>query len=205
MILGTLFIVSAPSGAGKTSLVKGLVNSVPDITASVSYTTRPRRSAEIEGWDYHFIDPETFEEMVQAGAFLEDARVFDHRYGTAEAAVDEELAQGRDMILEIDWQGAQQVRERRQESRSVFILPPSREVLEQRLRGRGQDSEAVIQRRLEEAVAEVAHHADYDYLIVNDDFDRALASLAAIVQSHRQRRPAQAEKHRNLIAQFLRE
>jgi guanylate kinase len=182
---GRLYIVSAPSGAGKTSLVKALVATHPDIALSVSYTTRPMRAGEREGSDYHFVDVSTFEAMVESAAFLEHARVFDHRYGTSKEWVASRLIQGTDVILEIDWQGARQVRAARSDCTGIFILPPSCEVLEERLHGRGGDREEVIQRRMRDAVAEISHYAEYDYLIVNDDFDRALADLAAILRADR--------------------
>jgi guanylate kinase len=182
---GRLYIVSAPSGAGKTSLVKALVATHPDIALSVSHTTRPMRTGEREGSDYHFVDLPTFEAMVESAAFLEHARVFDHRYGTSKEWVGARLREGTDVILEIDWQGAHQVRAARSDCTGIFILPPSCEVLEERLHGRGGDREEIIQRRMQDAVAEISHYAEYDYLIVNDDFDRALADLEAIVRADR--------------------
>jgi guanylate kinase len=182
---GRLYIVSAPSGAGKTSLVKALVATHPDIALSVSHTTRPMRTGEREGSDYHFVDLPTFETMVESTAFLEHAWVFDHRYGTSKEWVGARLREGTDAILEIDWQGARQVRAARSDCTGIFILPPSCEVLEERLHGRGGDREEIIQRRMQDAVAEISHYAEYDYLIVNDDFDRALADLEAIVRADR--------------------
>jgi guanylate kinase len=182
---GRIYIVSAPSGAGKTSLVKALVATHPDIALSVSHTTRPMRTGEREGSDYHFVDLPTFEAMVESAAFLEHARVFDHRYGTSKEWVGARLREGTDVILEIDWQGARQVRAARSDCTGIFILPPSCEVLEERLHGRGGDREEIIQRRMQDAVAEISHYAEYDYLIVNDDFDRALADLEAIVRVDR--------------------
>lgn len=182
---GRLYIVSAPSGAGKTSLVKALVATHPDIALSVSHTTRPMRAGEREGSDYHFVDLPAFEAMVESAAFLEHARVFDHRYGTSKDWVGARLREGTEVILEIDWQGACQVRAARSDCTGIFILPPSCEVLEERLHGRGGDREEVIRRRMRDAVAEISHYAEYDYLIVNDDFDRALADLEAIVRANR--------------------
>ncbi len=182
---GRLYIVSAPSGAGKTSLVKALLVRHPEIALSVSYTTRPMRAGECEGRDYHFVDPMRFEAMVNKAGFLEHASVFDHRYGTSKEWVAARLEEGRDVILEIDWQGARQVRAARAECTGIFILPPSCEVLEERLRGRGNDPEAVIRRRMRDAVAEISHYAEYDYLIVNDAFERALADLEAILHADR--------------------
>ncbi|MFO7859341.1 MAG: guanylate kinase [Ectothiorhodospiraceae bacterium] len=191
---GTLYIISAPSGAGKTSLVRALVDAVPGLVISVSHTTRPRRDGETDGVDYHFVDAETFEAMVARDAFLEHARVFGNAYGTARASVTEYLAAGTDVILEIDWQGAQQVRAAMPEAVAVFVLPPSRAELERRLRGRGQDSEAVIARRLRDAQSEMAHYPEYEYLVVNDAFGHALEELVAIVRARRLRLEAQQER-----------
>ncbi len=182
---GRLYLVSAPSGAGKTSLVKALVANHPDIALSVSHTTRPMRAGERKGSDYHFVDLATFEAMVENGAFLEHARVFDHRYGTSKEWVAARLLKGTDVILEIDWQGARQVRAAREDCTGIFILPPSCAVLEERLHGRGGDREEVIRRRMRDAVAEISHYAEYDYLIVNDEFERALADFEAIVRADR--------------------
>ncbi len=182
---GILYVVSAPSGAGKTSLVRALVERVPGLSLSVSHTTRRPRPGEEDGVHYHFVDLETFDRMAAAGAFLEHAWVFGHRYGTSRAWVEGRLAEGVDVILEIDWQGARQVRAALPEAVGVFILPPSLEVLEQRLRGRGQDSEEVIRRRLAEAVEEMAHYGEYDYVVVNEVFEEALADLEAVVRARR--------------------
>ncbi len=200
---GTLFIVSAPSGAGKTSLVRALVEREPGVTLSVSHTTRPPRPGERDGVDYHFVDAATFERMVAEDAFLEHAEVFGNRYGTARATVERELEADRDVILEIDWQGARQVRAAMPGAVSVFILPPSREALEQRLRGRGQDDEAVIARRMARAVDEISHYDEYDYLVVNDVFETALEELRAIVRATRLRLPAQAARHAGLLRRLL--
>ena len=178
---GRLIILSAPSGAGKTSLARALVERLPDTVISVSHTTRPPRPGERDGVDYHFVDRPRFEAMVAEGRFLEHARVFDNYYGTDRRGVEAELAAGRNVLLDIDWQGARAVRAQMPEAVSVFILPPSREALEQRLRGRGQDSDAVIARRMRDAVAEMRHYDEYDYVVINDDFDAALADLEAIV------------------------
>jgi guanylate kinase len=182
---GTLYIISAPSGAGKTSLVKALIDRDSQLVCSISYTTRTMRKGEIDGQDYHFVRPAVFEEMVAESAFLEHARVFDNCYGTARQSVEALLAQGLDVVLEIDWQGAQQIRQQMPGSVSVFILPPSAQALESRLRQRGQDSEEVIARRMRDAVNEMSHYAEYDYLIVNDQFERALADMQAIVAAGR--------------------
>ncbi len=179
---GRLFVLAAPSGAGKTSLVRALMQREPGLRFSVSYTTRPRRAAELDGRDYHFVTSEEFEAMVARGEFLEHARVFDNRYGTARRQVEASLAAGQDLILEIDWQGAQQIRAAMPQCVSIFILPPSRAELERRLRGRGTDTEDVIQRRLRDAAADMTHWAEFDYVVVNDEFERALAELQAIVR-----------------------
>lgn len=176
-----LFLMTAPSGAGKTSLVHALLQRHPNLRFSVSYTTRPKRPAEVEGRDYHFVNEAEFRRMVTAGEFLEHARVFEHCYGTARRAVENELAQGHDLLLEIDWQGAAQVRRAMPGAVSIFILPPSCAELQRRLRERATDSEAVIERRLREAVADMRHWPEFDYVIVNDDFERAVAELEAVL------------------------
>lgn len=201
---GTLFIVSAPSGAGKTSLVKALLGHDPDLHLAVSCTTRAPRPGELDGVHYHFVDDARFEQMVLDGAFLEHATVFGSRYGTTVAAVRDALAQGRDLLLEIDWQGARQVRARWSDAPSVFILPPSLAALEQRLRGRNQDSEATIARRMAQARDEVARYSEYDYLLVNDDFDQALQRLVAILVAERLRRPRQQTRLEGLLAELTR-
>lgn len=203
-MIGTLYIVSAPSGAGKTSLVNALMDRLPDIGLSVSHTTRPRRPGEEDGTHYHFVSADTFDRMVREHAFLEHAQVFGNRYGTARAPLLAQLEAGRDVIVEIDWQGAQQVRDAMPEAVSVFILPPSRDELERRLRGRGQDSEEVIARRMRDAVSEISHYAEYDYLVVNDVFEQALTELAAIVYARRLRDSAQRERLKPLLADLLR-
>lgn len=199
---GDLFVISAPSGAGKTSLVKALVQGLPRLAFSVSHTTRAPRPGERDGSDYHFVDQATFEGLVAQGAFLEHARVFDHSYGTTRQAADQLLAQGQDVILEIDWQGAVQVR-RATDCVTIFILPPSRAELQRRLRARRQDEEAVIARRLRGAVADMRHCEEFDYLVINDDFDTALAELRAIVVARRARRERQLAAHAELLAGLL--
>jgi guanylate kinase len=179
---GRLFVIAAPSGAGKTSLVRALMLREPALRFSVSYTTRARRPNELHGRDYFFVTQDEFAAMAARGEFLEHARVFDNSYGTARAQVQDSLAAGQDLILEIDWQGAQQVRAALPECVSIFILPPSRAELERRLRGRGSDAEEVIQRRLRDAASDMAHWAEFPYVVVNDDFERALAELQAIVR-----------------------
>lgn len=201
---GLLFLVSAPSGAGKTSLVRALMQSLEAITVSVSHTTRAPRAGERDGREYHFVDRSRFEQMAAEGRFLEHAQVFDHFYGTSRDAVLEQLRRGVDVILEIDWQGAAQVRERMPaQCTGVFILPPSRAALESRLRGRDQDPEAVIRRRMRDAVQEMSHFAEYDYLVVNDDFDQAVAELRSIVLASRLRTARQTRTRATLIAELM--
>ena len=179
---GRLYVIAAPSGAGKTSLVKALMQREPRMHFSVSHTTRPPRPNEVDGRDYHFVTRAEFEGMVARNEFLEHARVFDNYYGTGLAAVQSELRAGHLLLLEIDWQGARQVRARLPAARSIFILPPSRGALEQRLRARSTDTEAVIQRRLRDAADDMAHWTEFDYVVFNDRFEQALADLLAIVQ-----------------------
>ena len=178
---GRLYVIAAPSGAGKTSLVRALMQSDPGLRFSVSYTTRARRPNEVDGRDYHFVSVERFRAMVGRGEFLEHAQVFDNYYGTGLETVREALGRGERLLLEIDWQGARQVRARLPEARTIFVLPPSLAALEQRLRGRGTDTDEVIRRRLRDAVADIGHCVEFDYIVVNDRFDRALADLRAIV------------------------
>ena len=203
MSTGTLFIVSAPSGAGKTSLLKALVETEERVRVSISHTTRPKRPGETDALDYHFVAQDTFTGMVEAGAFLEHAEVFGNYYGTSEAGIREQMEQGNDVILEIDWQGAQQVRARFPGTVSVFILPPTPEALRRRLGNRGQDSEAVIQRRLGEAREEMSHYPEYDYIVVNDLFDQALGELRAIITAQRLRQPIQAERLQERLRSLL--
>ncbi len=184
---GLLFVVSAPSGAGKTSLVSALIERVDGLGVCVSHTTRPRRSKETDGVNYHFVSTETFVEMIRNDAFLEHADVFGNYYGTALATVEQARRVGEDLILEIDWQGAAQVRRLISDAISIFILPPSRAALEERLKGRGQDAPEVIERRLSQAVEEMSHHGEFDYLVVNDEFDTALDDLTAVVRAERLR------------------
>jgi guanylate kinase len=201
---GRLFVIAAPSGAGKTSLVRALMERVPSLAFSVSFTTRPRRANEQDGRDYHFIDEGRFQEMVREGVLLEHAEVFGNHYGTGREQVEQALQAGQDLILEIDWQGAQQVRERMPEVLDIFILPPSREVLEQRLRNRRTDSPEVIARRLRESVEEMAHWPEFRFVVVNDDFDTALGEMLSIVggqgEALRADRPGLAGFMRDLLA-----
>lgn len=189
-----LFVVSAPSGAGKTSLIKALRGEDPTLALSVSHTTRAPRPGEVDGVHYHFVSGKDFQEMVARDAFLEHAEVFGRWYGTSEAEVRHRIESGQDLILEIDWQGARQVRARFPEAITLFILPPDLGTLEERLRGRGQDGEEVIQCRMQEAREQIAHHPEYDYLVVNERFDQALADLRCIIKACRLRWADQARR-----------
>ena len=200
---GTLYIVAAPSGAGKSSLVNALLERERDIVLSISHTTRPPRPGDVDGEHYHFVNRGVFERLVANGAFLEHAEVFGNLYGTSRSAVEPVLAQGRDVLLEIDWQGARQVRKVMPDCVSIFILPPSREELERRLPTRAADSAVTIARRLAESVEEIAHVDDFDYVVVNDQFADALGDLRAIVATRRLRREAQTKRHAALIADLL--
>jgi guanylate kinase len=200
---GTLYTISAPSGAGKTSLVAELLKRTPQLSVSVSHTTRPMRPGEQDGVNYHFISHEVFQQMLGETAFLEHAQVFDNFYGTSQKWVESELARGEDVILEIDWQGAQQVRRLMPETIAIFILPPSREALNQRLTGRGQDDDSVIQRRMDAAVAEMSHYVEGDYVVINDDFNTALADLEAIIRGRRLQLDKQQDRHATLLSALL--
>lgn len=184
---GTLFVIAAPSGAGKTSLVKALVESTDRIGVSVSHTTRPRRPGETDGVNYHFIDRDAFGQRVLQGDFLEHAEVFGNLYGTSKGWVEDTLRNGRDVILEIDWQGARQVRQLMPDAVGIFILPPARQALRERLLGRSTDSPETVERRLAQAAGDMAHFAEFDYVVVNDDFDRARDELRAVVLANRAR------------------
>ena len=187
-----VLVLSAPSGAGKSSLARALADADPHVAFCVSHTTRARRPGETDGVHYHFVGRREFEAMVDAGEFLEHARVFDRSYGTSRGALRAGLAQGRDVVLDIDWQGARQVREAFPEAVSVFILPPSIEALRSRLVGRGQDSAEAVERRMRDARADVAHYGEFDHVVINDDFDRALARLRAILRGGHASPPAAA-------------
>jgi guanylate kinase len=196
---GTLFVVSAASGTGKTSLVKALLEVKAGIGVSISHTTRPIRPGEEHGVNYHFTDRDTFVRMIGSGDFLEHAEVFGNLYGTSRSWVESELKADRDVILEIDWQGAQQVRRFVPDAVSIFILPPSLDILERRLRGRGTDADDVIAHRLHEAQGDISHYAEFDYLVINDDFNAALADLKAIVRSARLSHRSQSARHTALL------
>jgi len=201
---GMLYIVSAPSGAGKTSLVKALLKADPAIRLSVSYTTRAPRAGETDGRDYHFVSRERFEVMLAEGEFLEHAEVYGNFYGTSKGSISRDLNAGHDILLEIDWQGAAQVKQHFPQSASIFILPPSFNALRTRLAGRGQDSDEVIERRLAAAAHDVAHAEAFDYIIVNDDFDHALLDLVAITRSVRLEAARQLNRHAALFDEFRR-
>jgi guanylate kinase len=199
---GNLFIVSAPSGAGKTSLVSALLKSNRHIALSVSYTTRAPRAGEVDGKDYHFVSREQFLEMAKKGDFLESAEVYGNLYGTSQSWIEKELVSGRDILLEIDWQGAEQVRRLMPHAISIFILPPSLSALETRLQGRGQDSPEVIARRMQAARDDISHVAEFDYVIINDKLDEALKQLDAVVIASGLHRDSQLTRHATLINQL---
>jgi guanylate kinase len=202
---GTLFTISAPSGAGKTSLVQALLARSQDLQVSVSHTTRPMRDGEQHGVNYHFIAAQDFQTILQRGGFLEHAQVFDNWYGTSRQWVDDTLANGSDVILEIDWQGASQIRQLVPGTVAIFILPPSRDALLTRLTGRGQDAHDIIERRMHQATDEMSHYANADYLVINDDFDEALQQLATIIDAQRLGLAKQCQRHDKLIEELLSE
>ena len=195
-----LFIISAPSGAGKTSLARRLISENAHIQVAVSHTTRRPRASEVNGRDYYFVDEQRFKAMIEVGRFMEYAIVFDHYYGTSRQAVRTLLNQGLHVLLEIDWQGARSIKQLWPESLSIFVLPPSKEALISRLRRRGQDSEQIISRRMHEAIEQIGHYREYDYVIINDDFDQALAELQSII-----RQPGEHKTDKSRIAEFVRE
>ncbi len=203
MPIGTLYIVSAPSGAGKTSLVKALLEDCAHLRLSVSHTTRAPRPGEISGTHYHFIAKEEFQRLLEQQAFLEHAQVFDNFYGTSRAWVETQLQAGYDVLLEIDWQGARQARAAWPQAVSIFILPPSLAALEERLRQRGQDTEETIARRMRDARQEISHYPEYDYVIINDHFHRALAELQAIPRARRVTLAVQQQASQALLAALL--
>lgn len=199
----TLFIVTAPSGAGKTSLVKALVESTDALCVSVSHTTRAPREAEVDGVNYNFVSQEQFFAMREAQQFFESAEVYGNFYGTSKTWVNEQLDAGTDVILEIDWQGARQVREQHPEACSIFILPPSLKALTERLTGRGQDDADTIARRMQQAVAEISHVEEADYIVVNDDFDKALSELRGLVLAQRLLADVQLDRLTPMLAELL--
>ncbi len=187
---GKLFILSAPSGAGKSSLAKALIQDLPTLAVSISHTTRAPRPGEAHGVHYYFVSRDEFEAMVQAGKFVEHARVFDNYYGTARRSIEQLLEAGKDVLLDLDWQGARNIKQQIPDAVSIFILPPTRAALEERLRGRGQDSPETIARRMRDAVTEMSHYNEFDHVVVNDVFDAARADLEAILQGkNAQKRP----------------
>lgn len=200
---GTLYIVSAPSGAGKTSLVKALLDAQPRVRVSVSHTTRPMRPGEVDGVNYHFVEREEFLATLGRDEFLEHAEVFGNLYGTSQRWVEQTLEEGYDLILEIDWQGAQQVRRLMPQAKSIFILPPTQEALRQRLTNRGQDSDQVIDTRMREAVSEMTHYVEYDYLVINDDFAHALVDLQAIFRANQLLAAPQQQRFSRLLEELL--
>ncbi|MCD6055311.1 MAG: gmk [Gammaproteobacteria bacterium] len=202
---GTLYIIAGPSGSGKTSLITDLVKRMPDLAVSISHTTRPQRPQEKDGVDYYFVNEETFLQMIEAGEFLEYAKVFNYHYyyGTSQQWVETRLLQGTDIILEIDWQGAMQVRRLYPEAVGIFILPPSREALDSRLRHRQGDLPEIIQKRLDVAVAEMSHYAEFDYFIINRDFETAISDLQAIIIAQNLTFSKQVQKQAALIASLL--
>ena len=203
MSTACLFTISAPSGAGKTSLVKALIESTPGLCVSVSHTTRPMRPGEQNGVNYHFVEAEEFHAMLDGAEFLEHAQVFGNLYGTSQTWVEAQLNAGTDVILEIDWQGAQQVKRLLPQTLSIFILPPSRATLKQRLTARGQDDTAIIAARMAEATEEMSHYVEGDFLVVNQDFDKALGELQAIITCQRLRTSRQQENLDQLLQDLL--
>jgi len=200
---GNLYIIAAPSGAGKTSLVNALIARDHKVSVSVSHTTRAIRSGETNGKNYHFIDKETFTTMIKEKAFIEYAEVFGNYYGTAQQSIEEKIHKGQDVILEIDWQGARQIKSLYQEAIGIFILPPSKETLLMRLKGRGQDSQEIIEKRMQQAVSEMSHYDEFEYIIINKDFEIALEELMAIFKTNRLKNKQQIMRHATLIEQLL--
>lgn len=203
MSTGSLYIISAPSGAGKTSLISALIKQDKDIKVAVSHTTRLMRLGEEDGKHYHFIAIEDFKSKVEQGSFLEYAEVFGNYYGTSNQVIDDQLESDLDVILEIDWQGAQQVRKLRPDAISIFILPPSVDELEQRLCGRKQDSQEVIKTRVQQSCDDMCHYDEFDYIVINDDFDSAVQDLASIFQCHRMTLANQQQRHQEFLAAII--
>lgn len=204
---GTLYIVSAPSGAGKSSLISAMLETSPTyaMKVSVSHTTRTIRPGEQDGVHYHFVEKQHFEKLIARGEFLEYAEVFGNYYGTSRVWIEENLNKGIDVFLDIDWQGGRQIRQLMPSAKSVFILPPSKDELERRLNARGQDSEEVIAKRMAEAKSEISHYTEYDYVIVNDDFDNALIDFKAILRAERLKQDKQTDKHKSMLSALLAE
>jgi len=200
---GMLYVISAASGAGKTSLVSALLKQLPDVEVSVSHTTRMMREGERDCENYHFVDRGTFDEMVTAGDFFEYANVFGNMYGTSRQHIQDQLLKGKDVILEIDWQGTRQIRQLVTNCKTIHVLPPSMKALRDRLESRGQDADDIIEQRMREAVNEMSHYAEYDYLVINDDFDTAVDNLAAIIVSNRLLLEPQQQNHAALLSELL--
>ncbi len=200
---GSLYVISAASGAGKTSLISELLQHVPDLEVSVSHTTRAPRKGEVDGVNYHFVDKEKFIAMVEAGEFFEHATVFGNMYGTSQQHIEQRLRDGKDVILEIDWQGAQQIRRLVSDCKSIYIAPPSIAALRERLTARGQDDDSIIDKRMREAVSEMSHYVEFDYLIINDAFDQARENLAAIIMGNRMLLEFQQQQHEKLLTEIL--
>jgi guanylate kinase len=200
---GKLYVISAASGAGKTSLVSALLEQVADIEVSVSHTTRASREGEVDGVNYHFVDAVKFEEMVEAAEFFEHATVFGNMYGTSQRHVEQQLNSGKDVILEIDWQGARQIRQLIPECSTIYIAPPSASALRERLTSRGQDDDEIINRRMREAISEMSHYVEFDYLVINDEFDKAKENLIAIIMGNRMSIDRQQEEHAELLEKLL--
>ena len=201
---GLIYSISSPSGAGKTSLIKALLAQLPQLEVAVSHTTRPKRPAEVDGKHYHFLTVDEFKAQQEAGDFIESAEVFGHYYGTSIHAIEKPLKAGHDVLLDIDWQGANSIKSIYHDMAiGIFILPPSREDLLKRLQGRGQDSEEVIDHRMQNAKNEIQHYTEYDYLVVNADFDKALDELISILTTYRLRRQWQAQEQHDLLAELL--
>lgn len=198
-----LFVVSAPSGAGKTSLLKELISELDGVQTSISHTTRAKRAAEVDGVDYHFVEQAAFKQLVEQQAFYEHAEVFGNHYGTSKSSIADQREKGIDVILEIDWQGARQIKQQLPESLSIFILPPSKAELENRLQGRGQDDDAIIKGRMDAAISEMSHYNEYDYVVINDDFEQAVSEIKAIIVAERQKLAIQSKKHAQLLSNLL--
>ena len=196
-------MISAASGAGKTTLVSAVLDKVSDLEVSVSHTTRAPREGEVDGVNYHFVDEDTFVGMVKNGDFFESAKVFGNMYGTSRQHIQEQLLKGKDVILEIDWQGARQIRQLMSDCKSIYIVPPGIEALRERLMSRGLDDEAIIEQRMREAVSEMSHYSEFEYLVVNDDFEEARENLAAIILGERMLLEHQQQKHADLLTTLL--
>ncbi|MPV86474.1 guanylate kinase [Ostreibacterium oceani] len=200
---GQLWVVAAPSGGGKTSLVEAAINKLPHLVRSISFTTRPQRPGELDGVDYRFVDLMTFQHLIDSGDMLEYEQVFDNYYGTSSSFINTHLDNGNDVILTIDWQGARQIRQKRPHSKSIFILPPDIAALEKRLSNRGQDNHQIITKRMAQAPEQITHHVEFDYLVINDYFDNALQDIITIIRANRLSQPRQAQQHTELIDKLL--